>query len=86
MYEPLTIAFITPILAAEYTSMHQVYLAAEAGKFTETQAMMDKVLHDHPNSTILSHIFQHDFLAAWKIGDLLNFLLMLTSKFPLSLF
>lgn len=30
--------------------MHQVYLAAEAGKFNEAQAMMDKVLRDHPNS------------------------------------
>ncbi len=36
--------------AAEDASMHQVYLAAEAGKFNEAQAMMDKVLQDHPNS------------------------------------
>lgn len=38
------------VYAAEDASMHEVYQAAEAGKFTEAQAMMDKVLRDHPNS------------------------------------
>jgi uncharacterized protein len=31
-------------------TMHQVYQAAEAGNFSEAQAMMDQVLRDHPNS------------------------------------
>ena len=46
----LAFVFLTPVFAAEDASMHQVYLAAEAGRFNEAQAMMDKVLHDHPNS------------------------------------
>ncbi len=40
----------TSSFATEDPSMHEVYLAAEAGKFSEAEAMMDKVLKDHPNS------------------------------------
>lgn len=58
----LIIAFTTPILAAEDASMHDVYLAAEAGKFSEAQAMMDKVLHDHPNSA-KAHFVEAELLA-----------------------
>jgi tetratricopeptide (TPR) repeat protein len=46
----LVVAFTAPVFAADDASMHQVYLAAEAGKFNEAQSMMDKVLRDHPNS------------------------------------
>ena len=46
----LAITFTTAIFAAEDATMHQVYLAAEAGKFNEAQSMMDKVFQDHPNS------------------------------------
>lgn len=46
----IPISYTAPALCAEDASMHQVYLAAEAGKFNEAQSMMDKVLHDHPNS------------------------------------
>ena len=46
----LAASFMAPTFAADDASMHQVYLAAEAGKFNEAQAMMDKVLQDHPNS------------------------------------
>src|SRR2546425_12452525 len=46
----LAIFFIEPTFAAEDATMHQVYQAAEAGKFSEAQSMMDKVLRDHPNS------------------------------------
>jgi len=42
--------------------MHQVYLAAEAGKFNEAQSMMDKVLHDHPNSA-KAHFVEAELLA-----------------------
>lgn len=46
----LAMSFTTAVFAVEDATMHQVYLAAEAGKFNEAQSMMDKVLHDHPNS------------------------------------
>jgi hypothetical protein len=36
--------------AADDPSMHEIYQAAQAGNMTQAQAMMDKVLHDHPNS------------------------------------
>jgi hypothetical protein len=42
--------------------MHQVYLAAESGKFNEAQAMMDKVLRDHPNSA-KAHFVEAELLA-----------------------
>jgi hypothetical protein len=49
-------------LAAEDTSMHAVYSAAEAGKLNEAQAMMDKVLQDHPNSA-KAHYVEAELLA-----------------------
>lgn len=58
----LTVVFTTPILAAEDASMHEVYLAAEAGKFNEAQAMMDKVFHDHPDSA-KAHYVEAELLA-----------------------
>jgi hypothetical protein len=60
----LTIALSSSIttLAAEDTSMHAVYSAAEAGKFGEAQAMMDKVLQDHPNSA-KAHYVEAELLA-----------------------
>ena len=59
MFKLVTTTFATIIFsifmtstsfAADEPSMHEVYLAAEAGKFAEAQAMMNKVLADHPNS------------------------------------
>lgn len=58
----LTIAFTAPIMAAEDASMHEVYLAAEAGKFNEAQAMMDKVLQSHPDSA-KAHFVEAELLA-----------------------
>jgi hypothetical protein len=58
----LVIVFTAPVLAAEDASMPEVYLAAEAGKFNEAQAMMDKVLHDHPNSA-KAHYVEAELLA-----------------------
>lgn len=49
-------------LAADDASMHEVYSAAEAGKFSEAQAMMDKVLQDHPNSA-KAHYVEAELLA-----------------------
>jgi len=46
----LTLCFTAPVFAEEDATMHQVYLAAESGKFNEAQSMMDKVLRDHPDS------------------------------------
>lgn len=43
------LAFAAPAFAAEPT-IHEVYVAAEAGKYAEAQAMMDQVLKAHPNS------------------------------------
>lgn len=55
--------FLTaPAFAEEDATMHQVYLAAEAGKFNEAQSMMDKVLHDHPNSA-KAHFVEAELLA-----------------------
>ncbi|MFZ6645283.1 tetratricopeptide repeat protein [Undibacterium sp. TJN25] len=39
-----------PAMAADEPTLHQVYQAADAGKLGEAQEMMQKVLHDHPNS------------------------------------
>lgn len=55
--------FLTaPAFAEDEPSMHQVYLAAEAGKFSEAQAMMDKVLKTHPNSA-KAHFVEAELLA-----------------------
>ncbi|TFW22775.1 tetratricopeptide repeat protein [Duganella callida] len=43
------LALAAPVFAAEPT-IHDVYVAAEAGKYAEAQAMMDEVLKAHPNS------------------------------------
>ncbi len=51
-----------PAFAEDEPTMHQVYLAAEAGKFNEAQSMMDKVLHDHPNSA-KAHFVEAELLA-----------------------
>ncbi|HEY8095501.1 MAG TPA: tetratricopeptide repeat protein [Methylobacter sp.] len=58
-----------PVFAEEEPTMHQVYLAAEAGKFKEAQSMMDKVLHDHPDSA-KAHFVEAELLA--KQGLLSN--------------
>jgi len=65
----LAITFTTPVFAAEDASMHQVYLAAEAGKFSEAQSMMDKVLQDHPNSA-KAHFVEAELMA--KQGKFTN--------------
>ncbi|WP_373987613.1 tol-pal system YbgF family protein [Duganella sp. BuS-21] len=43
------LALASPAFAAEPT-IHDVYVAAEAGKYAEAQTMMDQVLKAHPNS------------------------------------
>ncbi|MGZ4968777.1 MAG: tetratricopeptide repeat protein [Methylobacter sp.] len=59
----LALLFLTvPAFAEDEPTMHQVYLAAEAGKFKEAQSMMDKVLHDHPNSA-KAHFVEAELLA-----------------------
>ncbi|MCK9394327.1 MAG: tetratricopeptide repeat protein [Methylobacter sp.] len=58
----LAVCFAAPVFAEEDASMHQVYMAAEAGKFNEAQAMMDKVLLDHPNSA-KAHFVEAELLA-----------------------
>jgi hypothetical protein len=51
-----------PAAWAQGPTIHQVYQAAEAGKFIEAQAMMDKVLRDHPKSG-KAHYVQAELLA-----------------------
>lgn len=58
----LAVFFIEPTFAADDATMHQVYQAAEAGKFNEAQSMMDKVLRDHPNSA-KAHYVEAELLA-----------------------
>ena len=58
----LALCFTAPAFAEEDATMHQVYLAAEAGKFNEAQAMMDKVLQDHPDSA-KAHFVEAELLA-----------------------
>lgn len=47
--------------AAEPT-LHEVYQAADAGRLNDAQAMMDKVLRDHPNSA-KAHFVEAEILA-----------------------
>lgn len=54
--------FTAPVALAQDATVHQVYQAAEAGNFTEAQAMMDKVLKDHPNSG-KAHFVQAELFA-----------------------
>lgn len=57
------VGLAAPAVAADNdATIHQVYQAAEAGKFTEAQAMMDKVLQDHPNSAT-AHFIEAELLA-----------------------
>ena len=65
----LSLCFTAPTFAEEDATMHQVYLAAESGKFNEAQSMMDKVLRDHPNSA-KAHFVEAELLA--KQGLLSN--------------
>lgn len=58
----LALCFTAPASAEEDATMHQVYLAAESGKLEEAQAMMDKVLRDHPDSA-KAHFVEAELLA-----------------------
>jgi hypothetical protein len=60
---------LAPAFAAEDATMHEVYTAAQAGKFDQAQAMMDKVLRDHPKSA-KAHFVESELLA--KQGRLTN--------------
>lgn len=51
-----------PTFAEEDASLHQVFQAAEAGKFKEAQSMMDNVLKNHPNSA-KAHFVEAELLA-----------------------
>ena len=48
----LAVSFSAPVLAdgAADPTVHQIYEAAEAGRFDQAQQMMDQVLKDHPKS------------------------------------
>jgi hypothetical protein len=55
-------AAVPALAAGSDPSIDQVYQAATAGRFDDAQAMMDKVLHDHPNSA-KAHYIEADLLA-----------------------
>ncbi|RZT11193.1 Tetratricopeptide repeat-containing protein [Duganella sp. CF402] len=55
------LALCTPVFAAEPT-IHEVYVAAEAGRYDEAQSMMDQVLLAHPNSAT-AHFVEAELLA-----------------------
>lgn len=46
----MALVFVSAAYAANDPTLHEVYQAAESGRLNEAQAMMDKVLRDHPNS------------------------------------
>jgi len=52
----------SPAALAQEPTIHQVYQAAEAGKFIEAQALMDQVLAAHPNSA-KAHFVEAELLA-----------------------
>jgi len=54
--------FASIAAAAADPTMHQVYEAAQAGRMTEAQGMMDQVLRDHPNSA-KAHFVEAELLA-----------------------
>lgn len=56
------VALSAPSFAADEFSMHEVYQAAQAGRLSEAQAMMDKVLRDHPDSA-KAHYVEAELLA-----------------------
>lgn len=58
----VAVLFSAHVFAAEDATMHQVYMAAEAGKFDEAQSMMDKVLRDHPKSA-KAHFVEAELMA-----------------------
>ena len=58
----MSITFAGTALAAADPTMHQVYQAADAGRFSEAQGMMDQVLRDHPNSG-KAHFVEAELLA-----------------------
>jgi uncharacterized protein len=55
-------------LADNDPSLHQVYSAVQAGRLGDAQRMMDKVLHDHPNSA-KAHYVEAEILAQQGLRD-----------------
>ncbi len=59
----LALVAVAPAQAAgPDASIHEVYQAAEAGRFDDAQKMMDKVLQDHPNSA-KAHFVEAELLS-----------------------
>jgi len=59
----LAVSFSAPVLAdAADPTVHQIYEAAEAGRFDQAQQMMDQVLRDHPKSA-KAHYVQAELYA-----------------------
>ena len=66
MFSSLIFASLT--MADNDPSLHQVYSAAQAGKLDEAQQMMDKVLHDHPNSAKAHYVEAEILVQRGQLG------------------
>ena len=64
-----SVLFASAALAANDPTLHEVYITAQAGRLNEAQAMMDKVLRNHPNSG-RAHFVEAELLV--KQGRLAN--------------
>ena len=60
-----------PALSAQEPTMHEIYQAAESGRFIEAQSMLDKVLSEHPNSA-KAHFVQAGYvtLPGWSYRNM----------------
>jgi hypothetical protein len=60
----LAVTLSSPVLAADAAdpTVHQIYEAAQAGRFDQAQQMMDQVLRDHPQSA-KAHYVQAELYA-----------------------
>jgi len=58
----LSLGLVCGFAQAADPTLHQVYQAAEAGRYREAQSMMDQVLKDHPNSA-KAHFVEAELLA-----------------------
>jgi hypothetical protein len=59
---------LTPMARADDPSLHEVYQSIHSGHLNEAQAMMSKVLHDHPDSA-KAHYMEAEVLVRMDRAD-----------------
>ena len=62
LFAVAALALLQQAAMAADVSVHQVYEAAEAGRLTEAQTMMEQVLREHPNSA-RAHFVEAELLS-----------------------